>query len=222
MSNRRDGRRDVTLTTLIDLLVQIVFVFTLILIASGAVEGSAEERGFMAPEVWKTLVSIFDVDPNKSSKEQIEEIQSKYQITNNERDALRGKVDELDAKISELERKAGAPGYPPCRAKDGQEEYVLAASIDAAGRITAVPTSGSKAIEASGLLIKKAGQNLSLREFQDAFFEWRKYGLSRNPQCKYIATVEYDPKAQAGVYQPAITTISSIFRISKFTKQGQR
>ena len=66
MRGSRLGRnRDITLTTLIDLLVQVIFVFTLILISADAMEGDPKERGWVTPEVWKTLISIFDVDPEK-------------------------------------------------------------------------------------------------------------------------------------------------------------
>lgn len=222
MSSSRDNRQDVTLTTLVDLLVQIVFIFTLILIASGAVEGEPEERGYVAPEIWKTLISIFDLDTKKTPQEQIAEIKSKYKTALEERGSLRKNIDELDALIVELEKKAGAPGFPPCRAKDGREEYVLAANIDAAGRISTNLPAGVNALESSGLAFGVVKKILSRREFQQEFSVWHKHGLSRGPQCKYIATVEYDPKAAAGDYQPAISTISSIFKIKTITKQGER
>lgn len=219
MSNSRDDGRDITLTTLVDLLVQIVFVFTLVLIVSGATEGDAEERGYIAPEAWKTLVSIFDVDPKGTPKEQIGEIKSKYEAILKDRDALRKILDEQDVKISELERKTGAPGLPSCRARDGHKEHVLDTNIDAGGRIVAVPSSGAEALEPSGLTFGKAGQILSQREFQQEFAGWREHGLSRDPKCKYMAKVEYDPNAAAGDYQPAIQTIYSIFNFTKIIKQ---
>ena len=61
--NRLARNRDIALTTLIDLLVQIIFVFTLILISADVMGNESHEQGWVTPEVWKTLISIFDVDP---------------------------------------------------------------------------------------------------------------------------------------------------------------
>ena len=61
--SRLDRNRDIALTTLIDLLVQIIFVFTLVLISADVMGNESPERGWVTPEVWKTLISIFDIDP---------------------------------------------------------------------------------------------------------------------------------------------------------------
>ena len=58
--NRSARNRDIALTTLIDLLVQIIFVFTLILIAADVMGSESRERGWVTPDVWKTLISVFD------------------------------------------------------------------------------------------------------------------------------------------------------------------
>lgn len=217
MSGPHESRRDVTLTTLIDLLVQVIFVFTLILIGSEALEGGAEERGYIAPEAWKTLISIFDVDAKKTVKEQIAQIREKYEAAIKSRDEMRKKVDELDARIAELEKKAGAPGFPPCRDDDGREQYVLTGRIDISGKIIVLIAPGAQERVFSTLEPTNDTQPLMRDQFTRKFSEWHKHGLSRKPQCKYVAAVEYDPRAAAGDYQPAISAISSMFRINRIT-----
>lgn len=216
-----EGRRDVALTTLIDLLVQVVFVFTLLLIAAGVIDGTPQERGFITPEAWKTLVSIFDVDPKKRPDEQIRDIEAKYRKAQSDADELRKMVGQLDTRIAELERKTGAPGYPPCRASDGKELIVATAEIDDRGRIALAPLPAAKDFEAAGLGFPQSGQFLSRQEFQRLYGPWRTHGMSRDPQCTFLTNVTYDPRASAGDYQPARTALASIFRVQRIaTRQG--
>jgi len=247
MISQQERRRDVSLTTLIDLLVQVVFVFTLLLVASGAIEGAPEERGFVTPEVWKTLVNIFDVDVRKSSTEQAKEIQNRYtavrsdldkaiqdwdkvkrvqderQRTIQEQDKLKGVRDQLqrtiqeqDKRIAELEKRiGGAPGHPPCRASNGVEQVVLRASIDVVGRVTTVWLPDAKQLSDLGVSLPDSVNAISRQEFQSAFASIMDHGLSRQPKCKYVATVQYDPRAPAGDYQPALTSIQAIFRLNR-------
>jgi hypothetical protein len=219
-SKSSEGRRDVALTTLIDLLVQVVFVFTLLLIAVGGVEGTPEERGFIAPEAWKTLVSIFDVDRKKPPDEQVREIEAKYRKAQSDADELRKAIGKLDARVAELEKKTGGPGYPPCRASNGNEIVVSMAQIDARGRIAVAPLPFAKEFESVGLGFPQPGQFLSRQDFQRLHAPWREHGMLRDPQCRYLATVTYDPEASAGDYQPAMTALVSIFRVQKITRQG--
>lgn len=219
-SRSSEGRRDVALTTLIDLLVQVVFVFTLLLIAAGVIDGTPEERGYVAPEAWKTLVNMFDVDPKKRPDEQAREMEAKYRKALGDAEELRRTVRELDARIAELEKKAGAPGYPPCRTSDGQEIYVAAAQIDARGRIAAAPLPSANDFESLGLGFAQPGQFLPRQDFQRLHARWSEHGMSRDPKCRYLATVTYDPLAAAGDYQPAMTALVSIFRVQKIVRQG--
>jgi hypothetical protein len=66
--HRRAQNRDVALTTLIDLLVQVIFVLALILVSADVMGTESRERGWVTPEAWKTLISIFDVDPRTRSR----------------------------------------------------------------------------------------------------------------------------------------------------------
>ena len=77
--NRLARQRDIALTTLIDLLVQIIFVFTLILISADVMGNESHERGWVTPEAWKTLISIFDIDPRslRDPGAQVTEIKGK-------------------------------------------------------------------------------------------------------------------------------------------------
>lgn len=207
------GRRDVALTTLIDLLVQVVFVFTLLLIASGVIEGPPEERGYLAPEEWKTLVSIFDVDTKKAPREQIAQIKDRH-------DKLRRQVDDLDGHVIRLEKRvAGAPGYPPCRGKDGSEQFALSVTIDVQGAITAARLPNSYIAPGAEAIIEQTEGGISRQEFAELFAPWKNDGLSRKPQCKYTVTVRYDPRARAGDYQPAISAIWQIFRTQQILRQ---
>jgi hypothetical protein len=219
-SKSSEGRRDVALTTLIDLLVQVVFVFTLLLIAAGAIDGTPEERGFITPETWKTLVSIFDVDPKKQHDEQAREMEAKYRKAQTDADELRKTVRNLDARVVQLERKAGAPGYPPCRASDGRELSVASAQIDSGGRIAVAPLPSAQDFESDGLGFARPGQFLSRQEFQRLHAKWSEHGMSREPKCKFLATVTYDPQASAGDYQPAIAALATIFRVQKISRRG--
>src|SRR5438128_10582670 len=79
--NRLARNRDIALTTLIDLLVQIIFVFALILISADVLGNESREQGWVTPEGWKTLISIFDVDPRslRDAAAQVTGIRDKYE-----------------------------------------------------------------------------------------------------------------------------------------------
>jgi hypothetical protein len=222
MSESREGRRDVALTTLIDLLVQVVFVFTLLLIASGGIDGTPEERGYANPEVWKTLVSIFDVDVKKNTSEQAEEIAAKYKAAIDERDSLRKRIDELDQLNAKLEKRTGGTGLPPCRTPERDEIVVVLAKIDSSGRIATTPLPGARSAEASGLTFGAGERSLSRDQFRKVFTPWRERGMSKDPQCQFGARVEYDPRALAGDFQPSIAVIATIFKVRKLSRQEAR
>ena len=100
--SRSARNRDIALTTLIDLLVQVVFVFTLILIAVDVVDGDPQKQGWVTPDVWKTLISIFDVDPRnvREASAQLGEIKDKYDRA---KDELVG-PDEFDRFVAETSK----------------------------------------------------------------------------------------------------------------------
>jgi hypothetical protein len=130
--NRATRNRDVALTMLIDLLVQVIFVFTLILISANAIEGDPQERGWVTPEAWKTLISIFDIDPRnvRGAEAQLGVIKGKDEKLNTELVAC-------DAKTGACDKQAGrGPGNSPCRNSAGVEMVVAEATIDQRGRIT--------------------------------------------------------------------------------------
>lgn len=228
MIKQRFGSRDVALTTLIDLLVQVVFVFTLLLIASGAIEGTPEERGYIpvSSEAWKTLVSIFDVDLKKPAREQAKDIQERFQSIKRERDdlsevnrKLKETIEQLDTRIAQLEKqRGGAPGLPPCRTVDGSEIAVIRADINSSGNIT-VALLNSAQIEHLTVDAEAVGRALSRMDFQRYFDHWKARSLARVPPCKYVAAVvQYDPEAKAGDYQPAVAAILHVFRIQQIVR----
>jgi len=118
--SRLSRNRDVALTTLIDLLVQMIFVFTLILISADVMGSESHERGWVTPEVWKTLISIFDIDPRtlRDPGVQVTEIKDKYE-------KLKDDLQACDAKTGACEKQAGrGPGNAPCRDSAGVEMIV--------------------------------------------------------------------------------------------------
>jgi hypothetical protein len=212
MPNSRPGRdRDVALTTLIDLLVQVIFVFTLILISAEAIEGDPKDRGWVTPEVWKTLISIFDVDPRnvRDPAAQAGEIKDKY-------NRLKTDLAACDAKSAACEKQAGrGPGHGPCRNQAGAEMVVAEATIDHQGRIIVAP--GRHASELAGarpLSAAAIGKPLSVAEFGALFRPWREQGLAHDPPCAYKAELKYDPQAPAGSYEPARRAIAGYFTLS--------
>ncbi len=212
MPSSRPGRnRDVALTTLIDLLVQVIFVFTLILISAEAIEGDPKDRGWVTPEVWKTLISIFDVDPRnvRDPAAQAGEIKDKY-------NRLQTDLAACDAKSAACEKQAGrGPGHGPCRNQAGAEMVVAEATIDHQGRIVVAP--GRHAAELAGtrpLSAAAIGKPLSVAEFGTLFRPWREHGLAHDPPCAYKAELKYDPQAPAGSYEPARRAIAGYFTLS--------
>lgn len=208
---RPAGERDIALTTLIDLLVQIIFVFTLILISADAMEGEPLERGWVSPDVWKTLISIFDVDPERvrGASAQVAEIKGRY-------GRLKDDLLACDARIGACDRHAGrGPGNAPCRNAAGVEMVVAEATIDRDGQIVVAPGRHSGELQELQPLGPGAiGKPLSVQEFGSLFRAWREHGLTRQPPCAFKAEVSYDSRAQAGHYEPARRAIANYFTLS--------
>lgn len=212
MQRSRPGRdRDVALTTLIDLLVQIIFVFTLILISAEVIEGDPKERGWVTPDVWKTLISIFDVDPRnvRTADAQLGEIKDKY-------DRVKDDLTACDSRSAACDKQAGrGPGNSPCRNQAGVEMVVAEATIDHQGRIMVAPGRHSGELQAERPLSADAiGTPLTVAEFASLFRPWRQHGLAHHPPCAFKAELQYDPRAPAGSYEPARRAIASYFTLS--------
>ncbi len=217
--SRRLGRhRDIALTTLIDLLVQVVFVFTLILVSAEAIEGDPKDRGWVTPDAWKTLISIFDIDPQK-----IRGPDAQLAAIRGQHDRLKADVVELKADLVACDAKSRAcdkalgrgPGNGPCLSADGVEMVVAEANIDERGRITVTQRPLAKELENERPLGRGAiGVPLTVEEFGAQFRPWRERGLARNPPCAFKADVTYDPRAPAGTYEPARRAIASYFTLA--------
>jgi hypothetical protein len=203
--------RDITLTTLIDLLVQVIFVFALILTSVDAVGHESSEPGWVTPEVWKTLISIFDVDPRnvRDARAQVAEIQGKY-------DKARDDLVACDARTGACDRPSGrGPGNPPCRDAVGIEMVVAEATIDRDGNIVVALGRHAEELQRRQPLSATAiGVPLSIREFGSLFRSWREYGLAHHPPCAFKAEVRYDGRARAGDYEPARRAIANYFSLS--------
>lgn len=209
--NRVSRNRDIALTTLIDLLVQIIFVFTLILISADVMGNESRERGWVTPEVWKTLISIFDVDPRslRDTRAQVADIKGKYE-------KLKDGLQACDAKTGACEKQAGrGPGNAPCRNAAGVEMVVADATIDQDGRIVVAPGRHAREIQGEQPLRAGAiGVPLSIGQFGSLFRPWREHGLAHHPPCAYKVDVSYDARAQAGHYEPARRAIANYFTLS--------
>jgi hypothetical protein len=210
-SSRPGRNREVALTTLIDLLVQVIFVFTLILISAEVIEGDPKERGWVTPDVWKTLISIFDVDPRtvRDPAVQLTEIKDKY-------DRAKDDLVACDAKSAACDKQAGrGPGNSPCRNQAGVEMVVAEATIDHQGRITVAPGRHSGELQAERpLSVDAINTPLTVAEFASLFRPWRQHGLAHQPPCAFKAQLQYDPRAPAGSYEPARRAIASYFTLS--------
>jgi hypothetical protein len=210
--------RDIALTTLIDLLVQVIFVFTLILISADVIEGGPKERGWITPEVWKTLISIFDVDPRtvRDAGAQVSAIRDTFDGVKDDLERVKHELLACDAKSTACEKQAGrGPGYGPCRSEAGTELVVAKATIDLQGRITVAPGRDAAALQTrQPLSLDAIGTPLTVAEFASLFRPWRQHGLGLQPACAYKAELEYDPRAPAGSYEPARRAIASYFTLS--------
>ena len=209
--NRLARNRDIALTTLIDLLVQIIFVFTLILISADVMGNESHEPGWVTPEVWKTLISIFDVDPRnvRDAGAQVADIKGKYQ-------KLQDDLQACDARVGACDKQAGrGPGNAPCRTSGGVEMVVADATIDHAGRILVALGPHARELQAQRPVSTDAiGVPLSVDQFASWFRPWREHGLARHPACAFKAEVRYDARARAGDYEPARRAIANYFTLS--------
>ena len=209
--NRLARNRDIALTTLIDLLVQIIFVFALILISADVMGNESHEQGWVTPEVWKTLISIFDVDPRslRDAGAQVTGIKDKYE-------KLQDDLLACDAKVGACDKQVGrGPGNAPCRDDGGVEMVVADATIDHEGRIVvALGRHARELQEQQPLSADAIGVPLSVEQFGSLFRSWREHGLARHPACAFKAEVRYDARARAGDYEPARRAIASYFTLS--------
>jgi len=209
--NRLARNRDIALTTLIDLLVQIIFVFTLILVCVDVMEGESQERGWVTPEAWKTLISIFDIDPRslRDPGGQATEIKDKYE-------KLKDDLLACDAKNGACDKQPGrGPGYAACRNSAGVEMIVAEATIDRDGRIlVALGRHAGELQDRQPLSVDAISVPLSIEQFGSLFRSWREHGLAHHPPCAFKAEVNYDGRARAGDYEPARRAIASYFSLS--------
>ena len=209
--HRLAQNRDVALTTLIDLLVQVIFVLALILVSADVMGNESRERGWVTPEAWKTLISIFDVDPRtiRDVPTQVAAIKGTYT-------RLKDDLQACDARTGACDRQAGrGPGNPPCRNSAGVEMVVANATIERDGRILVALGRDAGEIQAKQPLAADAfGVPLSAERFGAVFRPWREHGLAREPSCAFKTDVRYDARAPAGDYEPARRAIASYFTLS--------
>src|SRR3989338_4585933 len=142
---KRSRNRDIALATLVELLVQIVFVFTLVLVVSEAIEGPPEERGWASPDTWKTLISALDIDPNMirdaDMKRQAEAMKQRYEGVKRELDQALENLGKCEVRLSDADKGFAkcqkslgrGPGNPVCRGSKGEEVVLLSAVVNRDG-----------------------------------------------------------------------------------------
>jgi len=135
----RQGRRDLLLTTLIDLLVQLVFVFIIIMIVRATVQNPKRpvgDGGYLLSKAWQKLVEahgLQNAEPMQAAQTLLEESERQKLRAEEQERAL----DEARRQIASLKRSDGrAPGKPICL--DGQRVMVaIRFTFNTDGTVTA-------------------------------------------------------------------------------------
>lgn len=205
---KKKKNRELVLTTLIDLLVQILFIFTIVLIIKVSTEaGKNGSFNDDLPEVWKTLVSeVLGVNSlNKSSKENAQ--------------AIKDKIKKLEEEIEKLKRKiqmlgGGAPGKPLCLDSDKKTiDFILEVAIIDNSTISIQPTATASDMMASDKLPRIDGfGNIFLQDFDKKFNSWFKHGDTQiGWGCRYRAIITYSDNISASVLHRTQKTVGKLF-----------
>jgi hypothetical protein len=201
---KKKKNRELVLTTLIDLLVQILFIFTIVLIINVSTEaGKNEASNEDFPEIWNTLVKALGLDKDdKTHKERAEKI-----VKN---------MKELEEKNNQLERKlgGGAPGKPLCLNSDKKAiDFILEVKIIDNSIIFVQPTVTASNMMTSNKLPRIEGfGNISLQDFDKKFNPWFKHGDTQiGGGCRYRAIIIYSDNISAAVLDKTYKTVGKLF-----------
>lgn len=192
MINRGQKRKDLALTTLIDLLVQIVFLLAFVIVISNVVLGSTTEPDYK--DLWRHLIeSIFDrkiagnpkeqtteaVANVKNLKVQVEQLKAQVEKLKEELDKCKGL---LSACKSELDKSKGGGGPVACDMK----QPMLQVTVTGSGKVSVAATdAGSLELAKLGVTGLTFGTPMDGEEFRSVFGRI----TSQQPSCRYRVNV---------------------------------
>ena len=209
---KKKKNRELVLTTLIDLLVQILFIFTIVLIIKVSSEagknGSSDDD---LPKVWKTLVSeVLGVNSlNNSPSENAQAIKDKIKKLEKEIEKVKEEIEQLKTKLG-----GGAPGKPLCLNSDKKAIYfILEVKIIDDSIIFVQPTVTASDMMTSDKLPRIEGVgNISLQDFEGKFNPWFKHGDAQpNGGCRYKAIITFSNNISASVLARTYKTVGKLF-----------
>ncbi len=208
MASQGHKRKDLALTTLIDLLVQIIFVLAFVIVIGKAVVSAATPEPDYK-ELWRHLVeSIFDSigksDPQKQTDAAVAEVKR-----------LKTEVKRLTEQLNECETKLGAcqkeldkgkgSGLPACEM--GLPMFQVMVTRD--GKVSVSATEpGAKELSKLGVVGLTLETPLNGTEFGSMFSRIKQ----RQPGCRYRVTVSCeDRNLPAGDYEANLRVIMGLF-----------
>ena len=219
MARSPSGNRDIALTTLVDLLVQVIFVLVLILIGSNILDAEPGIPTIGVPlEPWKTLISISEIDPRVPVSRQADLLTEKVRELNRLLSEAKKALElcEARSKVCNEENKRlkdllGGVGRPSCKDDKKNNEFVLKVFIDEDGGVSAVPIGAGIALTASLPIPNSAtAKRISRDEFLRHFALWREHGVKRD--CSYYAEVSYSEIGNRRSYEQTRAAIARYFR----------
>lgn len=205
-------RRDVLFITLIDLLLQILFLFLLAFLwisqqnnseFLGQAKRLAERTGLSLPEIeeaWSRLVDPLTLDRKyqeflrqKTDYERLKALEKQFA---EQAKGLREKNEALLAQLDYLRKKARALGDPPCWLNaQNQVEFLFQITILDEGVLVvpAWPQSRNKDVKQIRVPEKSLNRNITVGEFQRDFrgiYDW-----SSNASCRHYVSLANQAKS---------------------------
>lgn len=209
---KKKKNRELVLTTLIDLLVQILFIFTIVLIIKVSTEaGKNGSFNDDLPDVWNTLVkeTLGANALSNSPTENAQAIKDKIKKLEEEIEKLKEEIKQLKTKLG-----GGAPGKPLCLDSDKKTvDFILEIKIIDNSIIFVQPTVTASNMMTSNKLPRIEGfGNISLQDFEGKFNPWFKYGDTQiGGGCRYRAIITYSDNISASVLHRTQKTVGKLF-----------
>ena len=209
---KKKRNRELVLTTLIDLLVQILFIFTIVLIIKVSTEaGKNGSFNDDLPDVWNTLVkeTLGANALSNSPTENAQAIKDKIKKLEEEIEKLKEEIKQLKTKLG-----GGAPGKPLCLDSDKKSiDFILEVKIIDNSTMSIQPTATASDMMASGNLplIERFG-NIPMHDFKKKFSPWRDYGDNQpNGGCRYKTIIRYSDNISASVLDRTQKIVGELF-----------
>lgn len=216
MANRDRKRKDLALTTLIDLLVQIVFLLAFFIVVNKVIASPSEPN---YQELWRHLVeSIFDRQPIGEARQQsaaaaaevkrlraeVKRLQNELQNCNEGRRACESKLVQAEEKCT---KRCG-----PVACMDGKALLDLTVTQD--GLIQAAATeSGLGELVKLGVVDLPFNRPLTGKQFEDLFIRVKS---AQKEVCLYRVNVSCEDRNQpAHLYEVSMQSINLLFSTPK-------